>query len=137
MHFKRRKEMKRHSRLPITLLFSIAIFLLGLTTARAQIGTGSITGIVTDSTGAVIPEAEVTITNADTNVPRVTASTTSGGYAVTGLLPGRYSVTVKKSGFRTANISAFELKVDQKARVDVSLQVGEISQTVSVARVEK
>src|SRR5438552_3519621 len=120
--------MKRRPRPPLILLFSLAIFLMGITTARAQIGTGSITGIVTDSTGAVIPEAEVTITNADTNVPRVTTSTTSGDYAITGLLPGRYSVTVKKSGFRTANISAFELKVDQKARVDVTLQVGEVTE---------
>ena len=90
---------------------AITLCLLGAVGAQAQIGTGSITGIVTDSSAAVVPEAEVTITNVDTNVARVTTSTASGDYAMTGLLPGRYAVTVKKSGFRAA--------VDQKARVDV------------------
>jgi hypothetical protein len=117
------------------LLFVTACCLLGATPVTAQIGTGSITGPVSDSSGAVIPEAEVTITNTDTNVTRVTTSTSSGDYAITGLLPGRYLVAVKKSGFRAANISAFEPKVDQKARVNVILQVGEVTQTVSVEEV--
>src|SRR4029077_10036089 len=77
----------------------IALCLIGALGLHAQIGTGSITGIVTDSSAEVVPEAEVTITNADTNVARVTPSTASGDYAMTGLLPGRYAVSVKKSGF--------------------------------------
>ncbi|MBZ5593714.1 MAG: carboxypeptidase-like regulatory domain-containing protein [Acidobacteriia bacterium] len=79
-----------------------------------------------------MPEAEVTVTNVDTNVSRATTSTNAGDYAVTGLLPGRYSVTVKRTGFRSATIAAFALQVDQKARVDVALEVGDVTQTVSV-----
>jgi len=101
--------------------------------AVAQIGTGSITGIVTDASGSVVPEADVNITNADTNVSRATTSTASGDYAVTGLLPGRYSVAVKKGGFRSATVPAFTLQVDQKARIDVALEIGDVTQSVSVA----
>ena len=111
---------------------SMALCLIGAASAWAQIGTGSVTGIVTDSSGAVVPDAEVTITNVDTNVSRTTTSTNAGDYAVTGLLPARYSVSVKKSGFRSATVAAFTLQVDQKARVDVALEIGDIAQTVSV-----
>src|SRR5262249_53942579 len=100
----RRTDMARTTKVQGIFSFQL-VLCLGLMAAMlvlnpslhlAQIGTGSITGIVTDSTGAVIPEAEVTVTNAGTNVSRVTTTTTSGDYSVTGLLPGRYSVTVKK-----------------------------------------
>jgi len=125
--------MKASSRMAFSVVsLLIALWWVGVPAASAQIGTGSITGIVTDPSGAVVPDVEVTVTNAGTNVSRVTLTTPSGDYSVTGLFPGRYSVSAKKKGFQTTSVPAFELQVDQIARVDLGLQVGEVTQVVSV-----
>lgn len=125
-------EIRLLEKRSFVLFLALILFLLFASRAPGQIGTGSVTGIVTDASGAVVPDAVVAVTNVDTNVSRVTTSTSSGDYAVTGLLPGRYSVSVKKDGFRSATVPAFDLQVDQKARVDVTLELGDVSQTVSV-----
>ena len=117
--------------LEVTLL-SGTILLMGQVPASAQIGTGSVAGIVTDKTGGVVPDVEITLINIDTNVPRVTTTTASGDYSVTGLLPGHYSVAARKTGFRTSNVSAFELQVDQTAEINITLEVGDVTQSVSV-----
>jgi hypothetical protein len=119
------------SKVLLTQLF-LAVWLAPGIPAWAQIGTGSINGAVFDQSKAVIPDVEITVVNADTNVSRATLSTAAGDYSVTGLLPGRYSVTATKAGFRPARVPPFELAVDQKARVDITLQVGDIKQSVSV-----
>jgi hypothetical protein len=115
-------------RVLFTALFSLFVFCAN---THAQIGTGSVTGVLYDSTGAIVPNAEVVVTNVDRNTPHATRTTTSGEYTVNALDPGRYTVTVKHPGFRTAAVPAFTLQVDQKARVDVTLELGQLSETVT------
>jgi hypothetical protein len=84
---------------------------------------GSITGEVKDQSGAVAPNASVTVTNAETNVTRSTVTNAAGIYSFPDLTPGLYQVRVAAAGFATIVKTNIELQVQQTARVDFSLSV--------------
>src|SRR5262245_6470446 len=93
---------------------------------------GSISGIVTDATGAVIAGARVTVTDVERNTVFTAASNETGLYVVPRLPIGRYRIVVEKTGFRTHSIRDFSLAAEQRAAVDVSLAVGAEAVEVTV-----
>ena len=94
---------------------------------------GSITGTLTDSSGAAVAGATVTVTNAQTNAVRTGVTNDSGLYSFPDLVPGIYSVRAELKGFRTALRQNIELQVQQTARVDITLQPGDVNQTIEVS----
>ncbi len=97
----------------------------------AQASSG-LTGTITDNSGAIIPGAEVTITNLGTQTSQKTITTTSGTYAATGLLPGRYTVTVVAAGFSKAVRDQVNIEVSTQATIDITLNAGGSDTTVEV-----
>ena len=106
---------------------------LPLSSALAQTITASVNGVVTDPTGAVIPNATIVATNVDTGVKTTSQSNGAGDYNLRFLQIGRYTVTIKSKGFETFVSSPFTLEVNQVAKVDAKLTTGAASQTVTVA----
>jgi hypothetical protein len=98
----------------------------------AQSDRGSISGSVTDPSGAAIPAATVKATQTATNVAHEVASTDTGNYAIPELPAGVYKLTVSKEGFKTYEQGGITVKVGQVATVDVALQVGAVTQTIEV-----
>jgi Carboxypeptidase regulatory-like domain len=100
--------------------------------AFSQLNLGSIAGSVTDSSGAVIAGAKVTVTDVQRGVSRTLTTDTSGSYSAPSLTPGTYSVRAEFQGFRTLNRAGVTVGVGQAVRVDISLQPGTEAQTVTV-----
>src|SRR5258706_10916586 len=98
----------------------------------AQTYTASITGTVIDPAGAVVPQAKITVTDVQRNVTRFTGSDSAGRYALTNLAPGSYALQVEAAGFKKHARAAFDLQVAQQAVIDPVLEVGAITESVSV-----
>ncbi len=121
-------------------LFRVSLFFLSLSFsslfqpfAYAQDATGKITGTVTDQSGAAVPGAKVTVTNTSTNVAKATNADQSGNYQVLQLPIGNYSVSAQASGFQLTTVtSQTSLQINQTLRLDVQLQVGSTTSTVTV-----
>ena len=94
--------------------------------------TGEITGTVTDSSGAVMLGAGITIRNTDTNQVRNATTNASGNYSVPYLAPGNYDVSAQSQGFKNVSNRGVLLQVGATVRIDFSLQLGEVAETVEV-----
>lgn len=100
--------------------------------AVAQRNTGSLAGVVTDASGAVLGNATLTITNVNTGAARTQTTQSTGNYDIVSLPPGAYSISVSAPGFATEVRQGITISVDQDARLDFALKVGSGTQTVTV-----
>ncbi len=110
---------------------SLGVLLLCLP-AFSQLNLGSITGTVTDTSGAVIAGATVTVTDVERGVSRTLTTDTAGQYSAPSLTPGSYSVRAEFAGFQALNRTGITVGVGQAVRVDLSMQPGAQTQTVTV-----
>jgi hypothetical protein len=117
---------------PRHLLLLLSLFFMICAAGHAQSTQGSILGSITDSSGAVVGDAAVTVTNADTG--RIVTSTTNarGSYQILNLEPAHYKIEVVKTGFETALAEGLLLSARQELRVDLVLRIGTLSQQVVV-----
>jgi hypothetical protein len=114
------------------LILAAALLLLVSSPVLAQERAGNLTGVVTDSTGAVVPEAKITVTNKATQRTYNTESRSDGSYIAPELDPGRYTVRVEKPGFARYEAPDVIVLLSRTHRLDVTLQVGNVEQTVQV-----
>src|SRR5262245_47445013 len=101
-------------------------------TLRGQVERASIIGKITDNTGAAMAGVEVTVTNEATNTNLRVTSDDAGAFTAVNLIPGSYSVNASAKGFRPVVFRNFVLQVGQSARLDMTMELGSVEQTVEV-----
>ena len=94
--------------------------------------TAGLNGVVTDASGAVVQGARVSVNNVDTGIRREAVTNESGLYEFPLLQPGTYSLTAQKEGFKQTTQSGIRLEVNQVARIDLTMQLGAVSESVEV-----
>src|SRR5690348_7034008 len=115
---------------PLSLLLFAGVF---TSIASGQTVTASITGTVTDTSGASIPSAKVVATNTGTSLTYSVVTNAAGVYNLPFLPVGEYNIVAENTGFKKATLGPFTLEVNQIARVDFKLEVGELTQTVEIS----
>ena len=95
--------------------------------------TTSVTGLVTDPSGAVVPNASIELNNVDNGSKRDTISDANGSYSVPQLTPGNYRITAKATGFSSAVVNNLRFLVNTPATVNIKLEVGTVSDTISIS----
>src|SRR5258708_31354882 len=108
----------------------VALCLMG--SAMAQTNTSSIAGSVTDASGSVVPNATITVTQAETGFERQATTAASGDYVLPQLPPGKYLMNVRATGFQTTVVKDVVLAIAQREVVNINLNVGQVSEQVTV-----
>jgi Carboxypeptidase regulatory-like domain len=120
----------------IVTLFCLTVGLFatgpGARTASAQVLYGSIVGTLNDETGAVVPNATVTVTNSSTGLSREATTDEAGYYAIPNLLEGTYDLSVSAGGFRPYTQKNIDVRINAVTRVDATVQVGALNEQVTV-----
>src|SRR6266536_2306968 len=101
--------------------------------APGQTSTATLTGTARDSSGAVLPGVAITVTSTERNTSYSTISNETGNYVVPALNPGTYTVAAELTGFKKFVQEGIVLQVNQVARIDITLDVGNLSETVQVS----
>lgn len=117
---------------PSSALLALALFQTGSVQCYAQKDAGAIAGSVVDSSGAVVPDVVITATDVDHGTVISVTSNSSGGYVVSPLKVGRYTITARKAGFTTVVSTPITLQVQQRAVFDINLPVGALNESVTV-----
>ena len=116
----------------ILAIISASVFFSGVTLIIGQTPTGSISGLVKDESGAVVPGAALTITNSQTGVRRSVPSDAGGRYRVPGLDPGFYRVEAQAPGFQTSVRQEIQLTVGREIEIEMLLRLGQVEQVTEV-----
>src|ERR1044071_2385494 len=98
----------------------------------AQADKATVTGVVKDASGALVANATVRATNTVTNLSEEVVTDDSGVYRIAALISGTYRLTASAAGFKSADLTNIVLQVSQQARVDITLEVGVVSESVQV-----
>src|SRR5262245_34387329 len=123
--------MRRIARWPYGALLAVSFFLLTTTVAWAQ-STAQVSGAVKDQTGAVLPGAEVTVTQTDTGLKRSAVTDETGSYLLTNLPIGPYRLEAGLPGFRTYVQTGIVLQVDANPVINAILEVGQVADQIEV-----
>jgi len=116
----------------MSVLMLVATLVLSHIPAYGQSSFGQISGVVTDPTGAAVPDAQLTVTNNSTQAKRTVVSSSGGDFLITNLPIGDYTIAVTKTGFRTAQQAGVYISADAKITSNFTLQIGETSEVVEV-----
>ena len=127
---------KREVRSACKVSFVLTLSLLLPMALVAQVESGRVVGTVSDTSGAVVPGASITVKNIGTGAEHLATTDNSGQFTLTQLQPGTYTVSAQHEGFKRAEQAPFALDVNQVIQVQIRLEVGATSQTVEVASVE-